>query len=206
MAARRGGNFIYAIDVSDPDAPRFKFKLSPSTPGLSGLGQTWSMPKVTKVRDGTASGKVVLIFGGGYDTAEDSGTAGTTGRGVYVVDALTGTVLKQFLTAADGASTISTSIPSDVTIVNVDRDAKGFADRAYVGDMAGNVWRMDLDDPSSTTNAAAGWKLHKLASLGARKFFYPPDVVLGATFHAVLIGSGDREKPLAAIRRATAST
>ena len=123
-------------------------------------------------------------------------TAGTTGRGVYVVDALTGTVIKQFLTSADGASTISTSIPSDVTIVNVDKDAKGFVDRAYVGDLAGNVWRMDLDDPSSSTNDSAGWKLHKLASLGARKFFYPPDVVLGATFHAVVIGSGDREKPL----------
>jgi type IV pilus assembly protein PilY1 len=66
-----------------------------------------------------------------------------------------------------------------------------------VGDLDGNVWRMDLDDPSSSTNAVAGWKLHKLASLGARKFFYPPDVVLGSTFHAVLIGSGDREKPLA---------
>ncbi len=156
------------------------------------------MPKVTKVRDGTSSGKVVLIFGGGYDTAEDTGSVGTTGRGVYVVDALTGTVLKQFLTAADGTSTISTSVPSDVTIVNVDRDANGFADRAYVGDLAGNVWRMDLDDPASSTNDSAGWKLHKLASLGARKFFYPPDVVLGATFHAVLVGSGDREKPLSA--------
>lgn len=197
VAARRGGNFIYAIDVSDPDNPRFKFKLSPSTAGMSTLGQTWSIPKVTKVRDGTASGKVVLIFGGGYDTAEDSDTAGTKGRGVYVVDALTGIVIKQFLTSADGASTISTSIPSDVTIVNVDKDAKGFTDRAYVGDLAGNVWRMDLDDPSSSTNAPAGWKLHKLASLGPRKFFFPPDVVLGATFHAVLIGSGDREKPLA---------
>ena len=198
VAARRGGNFIYAIDVSDPDKPRFKFKLSPSTAGMSGLGQTWSMPKVTKLRDGTASGKVVLIFGGGYDIAEDSGSAGTAGRGVYVVDALTGTVLKHFLTAADGTGTISTSVPSDVTIVNVDRDTKGFIDRAYVGDLAGNVWRIDLDDPTSTTNDPAGWKLHKLASLGSRKFFFPPDVVLGSTFHAVLIGSGDREKPLSA--------
>ena len=198
VAARRGGDFIYAIDVSNPDAPRFKYRLSPSTTGLSNLGQTWSMPKVTKVRDGTTSGKVVLIFGGGYDTAEDANTVGTKGRGVYVVDALTGTVLKQFLTAVDGTNTISTSVPSDVTVVNVDRDAGGFADRAYVGDLAGNVWRMDLDDPTSSTNAVAGWKLHKLATLGARKFFYPPDVVLAATFHAVLIGSGDREKPLAA--------
>ena len=131
VAARRGGNFVYAIDVSNPDAPRFKFKLSPATTGLTGLGQTWSMPKVTKVRDGTSTGKVVLIFGGGYDVAEDSGTVGTTGRGVYVVDALTGTVLKQFLTSVDGTSTISTSIPSDVTIVNVDRDDKGFTCLLY---------------------------------------------------------------------------
>jgi type IV pilus assembly protein PilY1 len=198
VAARRGGNFIYAIDVSNPDAPRFKFRLSPSTTGLSLLGQTWSMPKVTKLRDGTPNGKVVLIFGGGYDTAEDIGSSvGTLGRGVYVVDALTGTVLKQFLISADGLSTISTSIPSDVTITNVDRDGKGFTDRAYVGDLAGNVWRMDLDDPLSPTNASSRWKLHKLASLGARKFFYPPDVVFGAKFHSVLIGSGDREKVLA---------
>ena len=38
VAARRGGNFIYAIDVSNPDDPRFKFKLSaehdgPERPG-----------------------------------------------------------------------------------------------------------------------------------------------------------------------------
>ncbi|HET9833773.1 MAG TPA: hypothetical protein VFP91_18755, partial [Vicinamibacterales bacterium] len=85
VAARRGGKFIYAIDVSDPDNPKFKFKLSTATSGMSNLGQTWSVPKVTKLRDGTTSGKVVLIFGGGYDIAEDSGTHGTTGRGVYVV-------------------------------------------------------------------------------------------------------------------------
>ena len=65
------------------------------------------------------------------------------------MDALTGTVLKHFNAAADGTNTISTSVPSDVTIANTDRDAKGFADRAYVGDLAGNVWRMDLDDPAS---------------------------------------------------------
>src|SRR4030095_5522714 len=107
----------------DPDNHKFKFSLSPSTTGMSNLGQTWSVPKVTKLRDGTPNGKVVLIFGGGYDIAEDSDNHGTTGRGVYVVNGLTGTVIKQFLTSTDGLSTISTSIPSDVTIVNVDRDA-----------------------------------------------------------------------------------
>ena len=200
VAARRGGNFIYAIDVSNPDNPKFKFKLSPSTTGLSNLGQTWSIPKVTKVRDGTASGRVVLVFGGGYDAAEDLDTSGTTGRGVYVVDALTGRITIPH--PADGASTISTSIPSDVTIVNVDR-TRGFVDRAYVGDLAGNVADGSRRFHLSTNDPAAEAAL--LASLGAGKFFYPPDVVLGATFNAVVIGSGDREKPLVQTR-AIAST
>lgn len=197
VAARRGGNFIYAFDVSDPDNPKYKFKISPSTTNMSGLGQTWSLPKVTKIRDGTSS-RVVLIFGGGYDIAEDVDSAGTTGRGVYVVDALTGVMLKQFLTTpvAEGPESIVSSVPSEVTIVNTDRDAGGLTDRAYVGDLAGNVWRMDLDD-GSTSNDPSGWTLHKLAALGARKFFFPPDVVIGSAFDAVLIGSGDREKPLA---------
>jgi type IV pilus assembly protein PilY1 len=191
-ATRRGGNFIYAIDVSDPDNPKYKFKLSPSTSGLTNLGQTWSMPKVVKLRDGTAAGRVVLIFGGGYDLAEDVGSTGTTGRGVYVVDALTGALVKQFLTAANGTDVMSTSVPSDVAVLDIDRD--GFVNRAYVGDMAGNVWRMDLDD-GSATNPSTGWTLNKIASLGAYKFFYPPDVVASGSFSAVLIGSGDREKP-----------
>lgn len=197
VSARRGGNFMYAFDVSNPDDPRFKFKISPSTTGFGNLGQTWSVPKVTKIRDGSSTGRVVLIFGGGYDPAEDTDLAGTTGRGVYVVDALTGALIKHFVTTsvAEGSESIVTSIPSEVTIVNTDRDAKGYTDRGYVGDLAGNVWRIDLDDGSSS-NDPAGWSLHKLAGLGSGKFFFPPDVVMTANFHAVLVGSGDREKPL----------
>jgi type IV pilus assembly protein PilY1 len=197
VAARRGGDFIYAFDVTNPDAPVFKFKLSPSTTGLGNLGQTWSAPKVMRVRDGTTSGRPVLIFGGGYDIAEDTSSPGTLGQRVYVVDALTGAFIKEFQTTPStdpgGAVSISTSVPSEVAVVDSDRD--GFIDRAYVGDMAGNVWRMDLDD-GTTSNPESAWSLHKLANLGARKFFYPPDVVLTSGFAAVIIGSGDREKPL----------
>jgi type IV pilus assembly protein PilY1 len=169
VAARRGGNFIYAIDVSDPDNPTFKFKLSPSTSGLSTLGQTWSMPKVTKVRDGTASGRVVLIFGGGYDTAEDSDTAGTTGRGVYVVDALWDG--DQAIPHFGGQGEHDFGQHPGCHDRQRRQGRPGFVDRAYVGDLAGNIWRMDLMTRPSTI-PPAGWKLHNLASLGARKFFF----------------------------------
>jgi type IV pilus assembly protein PilY1 len=41
------------------------------------------------------------------------------------------------------------------------------------------------------------WKLEKLASLGSSlKFMFRPDVIATKTFDTVLIGTGDREKPL----------
>jgi type IV pilus assembly protein PilY1 len=56
---------------------------------------------------------------------------------------------------------------------------------------------MDLDDGvAASSNPSSGWNLYKLAGFGSGKFFYPPDVVLTSGFGAVIIGSGDREKPL----------
>jgi type IV pilus assembly protein PilY1 len=57
--------------------------------------------------------------------------------------------------------------------------------------MAGNVWRMDIDDTDPSQ-----WKMYKFAELGPdRKFFFRPDVVISKTFDLVLIGSGNREDP-----------
>ena len=85
----------------------------------------------------------------------------------------------------------------------LDRNSDGYADRLYIGDTGGNVWRADINDPSP-----ANWVVSKLASLGfaasgtvgsRRKFLYPPDVVFSSDanglYDAVLIGSGDREHP-----------
>jgi type IV pilus assembly protein PilY1 len=197
IGMRRGGRFIYALDVTTPTAPRFLWKKGCTSTtsgtttcdsGFSSIGQTWSTPKVAKVR---GNANPVVIFGGGYDNAaEDAEPAGTTtmGNSVYVLDALLGTVVKTFTSAA-----MTKSIPSDITLI--DRDFDGNYDRAYATDMGGNVWRMDIDD-----TLPANWTINKLASLStasnSRKFFFPADVVPTRNFDAVLIGSGDREHPL----------
>lgn len=185
---RRGGNTVYAIDVTTPSAPKFLWKLGASD--VSVLGQTWSEPKVARIR-GLAG--PVLVMGAGYDaTAEDADPPGTTTRGnaVLVIDALTGTVLRQF-------SGISRSVVADVSLVDTDYD--GYVDRAYAADVGANLYRIDFE---STTGAlgASSWALTQIASLGdglgTRKFFYAPDVVASRDFTAVMMGSGDREKPL----------
>ena len=194
LSMRRGGRLLYALNASDPAAPRFLWKRDNTSAGYSELGQTWSEPKPAKVR---ATSNPVLIMGAGYDAAaEDAMPQGTAsmGRGVMVIDATTGNILWRAGTA-DG---MTFGISADMAVI--DRDKDGYADRVYAADMGGNIWRLDIDD-ASTSN----WKVTKLATLGgpganARKFLHAPDVVYGKAdgtqpYDAVLVGAGDREHP-----------
>ncbi len=187
VAMRRGGRMIYALDVTDPTRPKFMWKRSNTDSGFAVIGQTWSEPKVAKVK---GKSNPVLIMGAGYDVAaEDASpvTATTMGNAVLVLDAVSGALIKSFPT--------DRSVPADVALIDVDSD--GYVDRAYASDVGGNVYRIDFETTTSTSDSA--WSIYKLASLsgsGTRKFFYPPDVLLTRSFAAVLLGSGDREKPL----------
>ena len=77
-AMRRGGDFLYALDVSDPGAPRFMWRKQAGDTGYAELGQTWSEAKVVRIRantrpaDAPPSGNpdnLVLVMGAGYDPA-----------------------------------------------------------------------------------------------------------------------------------------
>lgn len=187
---RRGGRFLYALDVTNPAQPKYLWRRShtDSDTRFSKLGQTWSEPRVAKLKDRT---NPVLIMGGGYDAAaEDLATPGTTtmGNAVFVLDAFDGTLIKRFDT--------DRSVTADIGLMDSDLD--GFTDRAYAVDTGGNIYRIDLETSSSTSSSA--WDIYKLAALQggstARKFFFAPDVVPTPTFTAIMVGSGDREKPL----------
>jgi len=275
FSMRRGGRAVYALDVSERDAPRFMWKVDNNTAGFSELGETWSNPAITRMR---ASDDPVAVFAAGYDPVandqltvtinrlettvtvntpvdhgyvtneqvtvsgadqpEYNGTktitvtgarsftytvagspltpatgnvrvestrAATMGRGVFFVNARTGALIKSFTPAASGGdntqvSGMDFSIPSDAVPINTDLDTVGYADRLYLGDLGGNVWRFDIDDPSP-----AAWKALKFADLtnGAtprRRIMFPPAVVkqlfLDQRFDAVYVGTGDRENPL----------
>lgn len=187
VGMRRGGRFAYALDVSDPDDPKYLWKISNESPGFSELGQTWSTLRPARIH---AVADPVVIFGAGYDPENEDplpATANTKGRGIFVVNGKTGALVKHIL--ADGMG----SIPGDVTVL--DRDDNGVFDRIYAADTKGNIWRVDINDENPDS-----WTTHKLAALGgagadARKFLNKPDVVFGADYDAVLVGSGDREHP-----------
>jgi type IV pilus assembly protein PilY1 len=185
VTMRRGGRFLYALDVTDPTAPKLLWRKS--NVALSVLGQTWSEPRLAKVKGNTDP---VVIMGAGYDAAaEDALTPTTTtmGNAVVVLDAITGNVLKQFGT--------DRSVPASVALLDSDYD--GLIDRGYASDAGGNVYRIDFETAAGNGDVS-NWTMAKFASLGegTRKFFYAPDIVHTNRFTAVLLGSGNRERPL----------
>jgi type IV pilus assembly protein PilY1 len=211
LTMRRGGGFMYALDVSTPTAPVLLWKIDSSTTGFDELGQTWSRPRLTLV---PASTDPVLVFGAGYDAAEDSEPPDldTSGRGIYVINAKTGALIWSANSSCTTSATCLNvpgmiySIPSDIAFV--DRDSNGKTDKFYFGDTGGNVWRADVNDASP-----ANWTVTKIAALGCasgacasgttpRKFFFPPSVLTvkpsgtSGSYDAISIASGDREHPL----------
>jgi type IV pilus assembly protein PilY1 len=213
LTMRRGGRFLYAVDVSTPTAPVVLWKKDITSAGFEELGQTWSRPRVTLLESDAAASTPtpVLVFGGGYDAAEDSEPpeTDTMGRGIYVINALTGDLIWSATKSCTTSTTclnvaeMKYAIPSEIAFV--DRNYNGYTDKMYFGDVGGNVWRVDVK------TATSNWAVTKLAALGCatgvcsagttpRKFFFPPSVLTvregAGSFDAISIVSGDREHPL----------
>lgn len=229
IGMRRGGNSYFGLDITptstiaDPAptgsiTPKLMWRIDGGAGDFARLGQTWSTPALAKIaitEGGNVKQKDVLIFGGGYDVSYDTTMATSNiGNAIYIVDAETGDRLWWASNTGSGASIrvpgMDYSIPSDVTLADVNAD--GLVDRLYVGDLGGNVWRIDLLETLSAASTG-GAIAHKLASLGhaasvgdttaARRFMYKPQVALlnndanagGASYIAVAINSGNRANP-----------
>jgi len=218
---RRGGRHLYALDVTDRNRPRLKWNLGPVQ--LPGVGETWSTPTIARVRiDGTDQNpeNLVLVFGGGYDDAQDNYeyTTDNSGNRIFIVDASSGRLL-WFAGGPDASGTpdlalarMTHSIPGRVVVLDTNGDQ--YADRLYAGDMGGRVWRFDLWNGRPRASFGTGGVLATLGSGDTsataiednRRFYSAPDVALiqrrGADpYYNLAIGSGYRGHPLHAATR-----
>lgn len=199
---RRGGRAIYGFNVSALGNPSEMWKrgcdASGCSAGFSDIGQTWATPKVFKSAGYGAGAAPMLVMGGGYDSCEDSDphscTATAKGRKIYIMDALSGNLLTSFTTARGVVAEVATIATN------------GLVNYLYAADLGGNIYRI-----SGAANAPIGsvapstWVMTKIAALGCsttadcpanRKFMFTPDVLVDGGTNILLIGSGDREKPL----------
>ena len=90
---RRGGNTLFAMDVTDKNAPDLLWNIS-----LPQWGETWSTPVITRIKIASVSqnaDNAVVVVGGGYDTVHDTNTftaaADGAGAGIHILDPVTGT-------------------------------------------------------------------------------------------------------------------
>ena len=231
---RRGGRNYFAMDITDRSNPKMLWTIEggQTDSAFEELGQSWSEPQHHRIQvksGGALVAKDVIIFGGGYDPQQDvvsTRTADGQGRAVYIVDALSGALL-WWAGGVDreGPGVVANpapdlvipgmdySIPSTVRVLDTNTD--GFADRMYVGDMGGQIFRIDIDNLTVDTISkritggviADLQKTNAAAIPGAvdnRRFYSPPDVALipgpdGKDYLNLAIGSGYRAHPLESV-------
>lgn len=223
---RMGGRSYYALDLTTIDSPSLKFHINPdaaavNTP-LSYMGQSWSKPTIAWVNWGGVR-KLVMFVGGGYDSGYEDpayNQVNKKGAGVYMFDAGNGDLLwwasaNVGTAGSSSAATTSGVIAkydsnlqySVVSQINaVDRNGDGTVDHLYFGDLAGQAFRIDLNNDKSIAPGAFAKRIVRLydqhVSTGDSPRFYemPSFSVhkgLDGLFGVLALSSGNRSSPLA---------
>ncbi len=239
MTERRGGNRVYALDVSNGDQETNPFKVMWKITGgeLAGepfdidtdndgvndrhyfadLAQTWSKPQMITVRSGcpdACASRELLMFSGGYnadvydnkDLEYDQLTTPNTGHGnaVYLVNPETGALVWSVGNGAHHSLNLPIEHSVPTTPVVIDSDADGNVNILYFSDIAGNVWRIDLDQRAGSNDELhlSGGQIAALSPPDQNlRFFNQIDVVRNGTsvstaFYNLMMGSGMRSSPL----------
>lgn len=190
-----GGRGFYALDITDPSAPKALWEYSVSDD--SDVGYSFGNPVITKRSDGSW----VALLTSGYNNV----SPGTGGGYLFVLDAATGTI-----SGSSSAGKIATGVgdtaviagvcttapcPSGLARINAwadDASTNNTALRVYGGDLFGNLWRFDINN----TLGATGYEAQRLAYFTSPSGVRQPVTVkpeLGLvddTYPVVLLGTG----------------
>ncbi|WP_342063572.1 PilC/PilY family type IV pilus protein [Acinetobacter pittii] len=229
---RMGGRSYYALDLHDMSDPALKFHINPADlkvyfnnsnktfDALQYMGQSWSKPKIAWV-NWQGSRKLVMFVGGGYDAGYENDSYSQTnkiGAGVYMFDALNGDLL--WWASDNAAATSNPTTNSGVIalkdpnlqysvvseIKTADRDNDGLVDHLYFGDLAGQVFRIDLNNDATTSGSFATrsirlLNLHTSGGISPRFYSAPAfstyrDNTTDNLFAVISVGSGNLSRPL----------
>ena len=195
---RRGGNYYYALDVTNTTNPQWMWSFTDSK-----MGETWSEPAIGKVNIG-GTAKFAAFVGGGYDT----GTNNNLGKAFFAIDLSNGAKLWEYYKdgASDDRQYMGFSLAANPTAIDFDNN--GYVDKVYIGDVGGQLWKFDVS--ATATTSWSGKRLFAADSgqtnPPAAGEYYPAQAIYGAPALALdttgalwaFFGTGDRNHPNAA--------
>jgi type IV pilus assembly protein PilY1 len=141
-----GGKSVFALDITDPTGfdksdVMWEFSTDDDDADNDGtpdgdLGYTIGQASIVRL----ANGSWVAIFGNGFSSVNNRAA-------LFIVDLATGDLIRKIETGVGDA----TSPNGLATPVVVDFNDDKIADRAYAGDLQGNMWAFDLSHKSDTS-------------------------------------------------------
>ena len=167
-----GGKGYYALDVTDPASPIFKWEFTNAN-----MGYSFGNPKFGKLADGTW----VVLLTSGYNNADGQGH-------LYVLNADTGALIRDISTGVGTAGSpsglariaVHLTSPEDPTIM-----------AAYGGDLNGNVWRFDVNNTIGTSGYDAQLLVTLKDDLGnVQPITAKPTIAVLGGFPVVYVGTG----------------
>jgi type IV pilus assembly protein PilY1 len=169
-----GGRGYYALDVTDPDAPKALWQYAAADD--ADLGLSFGNPVIAKDPDG----RWVVMFASGYNNAGPGDGKGT----LYVLSAAEGRLLMKIGTGEGSADT-----PSGLARINawVESPSDNTVQRVYGGDLLGNLWRFDIRAGSALKLAELG----NAGNVGVQPVTTRPELAV--------VRSGDQSHALVAV-------
>jgi type IV pilus assembly protein PilY1 len=179
------GYYALVVTATAASRPAFKWIVKPQNDAQGKyMGEPWSKMVMGRVVI-NGSEKWVGFIGGGYGL----------GQAFFVVNLSDGNILWSYTRDNPdvGIPDMSYAIPATPAIVDLDND--GFIDRAYVGDLGGNMWKFDFCKKDDGTNCnIANWKAKGFYQAStARPIYVTPSIAQGSVW--VMWGTGDKEDP-----------
>lgn len=163
-----GGQGVFALDVTDPSAfSSSKVMWEFTDADDADLGNVTGRPKILRLRTGASTYKWFAVFGSGVNNYANDGNFSTTGKpALFLLDLSKAAGVSWAL----GTNYFKISLPVDSTLsatkatglINFSAvlDNVGNATQMYMGDLHGNLWKLDFSLAADTTH----WSINELSS------------------------------------------
>jgi hypothetical protein len=208
---RQGGNYYFAIDVTDPDNPKPLWEFTHAR-----LGQAWSKPAIGRVQTGSDAYKWVAFVGGGWTSATNTVGCNTSTSGcattLLVIDIESGTLLNSTTPQLNrfNVGDLGAATPNVVNgLVAPPRALErvfGVVDTVFLGDLDGRLWKFDVTGGASGGNINQWDKcllydpVNETPPLPRRPIYKRVSMFSLGSYTYVAFGTGDESQPASSDR------